>query len=109
MITHDAALQAQDNSYVLEQRQWEKMKSDIKNEHEEKMKNIESTTSVRLKELEVENSRLIHKTSNAIFARKEVVITILKVPALPFALLFMFILALINREIPDSLEEFLSL
>lgn len=85
------------------------IEADKQRAHERQLKEMDIRGTVQVKKLETEaaTARLRATTRSDVWAR--FLVGICKAPALPLALIIVFILELKNKDAPDVLDEFIHL
>lgn len=88
---------------------WKSIENDKQRGHERQLRELDIKSAKELKKLEVDaaTARLRATTRSDIVRRS--VVAVVKLPTLPLALLFVFILQILRRDIPNSLDTFVDL
>lgn len=99
--------QAQEYSFEKEQLEWQSIESQKERDFQKELRkmDIEGNVKVKMMELDAATARLRTATRQDVWKRG--IIAFVKLPAIPLALIFLFILQLTNKPIPESLDEFL--
>lgn len=89
--------------------QWKSIEASKDRKHEKELRELDISGNLKLEKLKAEaaTARLRSSTRSDLWRR--VLIAFLKVPGVPFALLFVFILELSGHDTPESLESYLDL
>lgn len=109
MITRDAEADEQERAEVSEQRNWILIRERKQQEHERLMKQIEVDGDITVKKLEAELAKAQGVAREKIISRRAIWLGIIKLPAIPFAVLFCYILEQTGHDIPEALDNFLVL
>lgn len=110
MIERDfASEQASRMAELSEMNHWKSAENDKTRAHEIKMRNLDIQGNVEIKKIELAaaTKRLKSTTRTDLHAR--LITNIVKFPAIPFVVFYVFVLELLRRDTPESLERFLEL
>lgn len=88
---------------------WKTIENDKNRKHEKEMKNLDIQGSIDIKKLEASAATARLKASTRSDAWRNTIINIIKLPTLPFAVFFIFLLELRRHDIPEALENFIDL
>ena len=102
--------QEKNEEYSLRQEQhhWKLAEQEEMRKHEILLHEMDDNTKIKIKELEVALAKAQGVSREKQITHRAYWVSVIKLPVMPFALLFVFILELMKRDVPQALEDFLN-
>lgn len=89
--------------------EWKSIEAAKNRKHELELRDKDIAGNLKFKKLEAEAATARLKTSTRSDVWRRAIIGLVKLPALPLAIIFVFVLDLRGHDIPEALESFIDL